>query len=119
MSSAYRAHPQSHCWSLCSSKVMLRVVGALLVLLAVVYMRGSFVVNCRTAAMAHAYAASKTNWGNLAETGDFFFAACMFRLANHSFFEPAGGQIRYLGTIENGERRLALEMIEKKIWRNL
>ena len=47
------------------------------------------------------------------------FIACMFRVANHSFFESAGRQIRYLGTIEYGERHLALERMEKKIWKNM
>lgn len=47
------------------------------------------------------------------------FAACMFRVANHSFFEPIGRQIRYLGTIEYGEQRLALERTGKTIWKNM
>ena len=47
------------------------------------------------------------------------FAACMFRLANHSYFRPVGGQIRYLGIIEYGEQSLALERIEKKISENM
>ena len=50
--------------------------------------------------------------------GVISFAACMFRLANHSFFEAVGCQIRYLGTFEYGEERLALERMEERIRKN-